>query len=308
MPVEHKEDHNHNHSHHHHVSNYNALFFAGILLNLSFVIIEFIAGFGSDSLALISDASHNLGDVGSLILAWGAFWLSNRKASSRFTFGFKKSSIISALINGLTLSVLTGALLLQAFQRLLNPTPVQTELMIWVAAIGILVNAFTAFLFSKDAHKDLNLKGAFWHMLADALVSAGVVAAGVLIHFTGVNWIDPAVSLVICAVILWGSWGLLKESLKLVMNAVPSHIDPLKVKQSISEIPSVVEVHDLHIWAMSSNDVALSAHVVIKQADPENRVIQAITQTMNQKYHIHHSTVQIEVGNQYHCDLKTDGA
>ncbi len=303
---EHHHDHSHDH-HHHGPKNYNSIFFFGIILNFSFVIVEFLFGFFSNSLALMADAGHNLSDVAGLILAWGAFWLAKRKPSTRFTFGLRKSSILSALFNAILLLVAIGIIIWEAIHRFFIPTEVQSTTMIIVATIGIVINAGTAMLFMKDRDHDINIKGAYLHMMADALISLGVVLAGFAIKFTGYQWIDPVTTLIICAIIIVGTWGLLKDSIIMSMDAVPENIDPEKIRQYFEKLPGVEEVHDLHIWAMSTTENALTVHLVVKENINQNKLLKTINHELVDHQKIHHPTIQIEqFDNEFVCSFKAD--
>ncbi|MGN6356064.1 MAG: cation diffusion facilitator family transporter, partial [Novosphingobium sp.] len=254
--------HHHHHHHHDHPSTkggHGTAFAVAVSLNLAFVMIETAAGFYSGSLALLADAGHNLGDVLSLLLAWGASVLAARPPSARFTYGLKSSSIIAAMANAALLWVALGAILIETIRRFADPAPVQGLTMTVVAAAGILVNGLSAVLFAKGSKHDLNLRAAFQHLIADAAVSAGVVLAGLAILATGLQWIDPVTSLVITAVIGIGSWGLLRDSVKLGLLGVPDGIDEAKVRAFLADQPGVTAVHDLHIWPMSTTETALTA-------------------------------------------------
>jgi cobalt-zinc-cadmium efflux system protein len=303
--------HDHNHDHHHgreqtSKRNYNWIFFIGIGLNLGFVIVEYAAGFWAQSLALMSDASHNLSDVASLFLAWGALWLARSRPNPKYTFGLKRASILAALVNSLALSAVIGVLMWEAFGRFWQPAAVQADLMILVAALGVLINAATAVMLMQNKSKDINIQSAFLHMVADALISLGVVVSGIVIKFTDWVWLDPLSSLLVCAFILAGSWSLLKQALKLSMDAVPAHIDALAVKKALTQVSGVVSVHDLHIWSMSSSEVAMTAHLVVPHLKDSNDLLSLVQKQM-QQFHIHHVTVQFEVGEQFACPLKSDG-
>ncbi len=261
--------HNHNHSHHDHSHgepmNYNTAFGFGIALNMAFVVIEFGYGYVSHSLALMADAGHNLSDVLGLALAWGAFYLAKKRPSQKFTYGYKSSSILAALANAVLLLVAIGGIIWEAVHRFNEPTHVEANTVMIVAAIGILINGATALLFTSGRHKDLNLKGAYLHMVADAAVSAGVVVAGFIIGKTGFVWIDPVVSLIICAIIIWGTWCLLKDSVKLALNAVPESINSKEIYDYFRLLSGVSQVHDLHIWGMSTTENALTVHLICQK-------------------------------------------
>jgi cobalt-zinc-cadmium efflux system protein len=262
----------HDHSHHQHhdhapkLDHLNTAFIAGIALNSAFVIIEVIAGLATHSLSLLTDAGHNLSDVAGLALALLAFKLTEVDATNKYTYGYKRSTIIVSFFNALVLFVAVGFIGYEAIMRFMNPEKINGGIMAWVAFIGIGINAFTAWLFVKNKDKDLNVKGAYLHMAIDAVVSFGVVISGIIIYFTNLYWIDSVVSLIIAIVILKGTWNLLKDSLRLEMDGVPKEIDLNKIKAELLKGKGVLDVHHMHVWALSTTDNALTAHLVI---DPE---------------------------------------
>ncbi|KAA6345498.1 Cadmium cobalt and zinc/H(+)-K(+) antiporter [termite gut metagenome] len=267
--------------HHHHEQNVNAhslnkAFTIGIVLNLVFVFTEFGAGFWFDSLALLSDAGHNLSDVVSLILTFLAFRLEKVKANNRYTYGYKKSTILVSLLNAVILLVAVGGILVESIDKLQHPQEVSGTSIAWVAGIGVLINGFTAFLFLKDKEKDLNIKGAYLHMAADALVSIGVLAAGIVIHYTGWYMIDPIIGIVIVVVILISTWNLLHDSIRLSLDGVPVGMDREKVMKLLMKTAGVKDVHHLHIWAISTTEIALTTHIVVddmnKMEDVKHRI------------------------------------
>jgi cobalt-zinc-cadmium efflux system protein len=283
-------------------------FVPGILLNLGFVGIEATAGLIGGSLALLADAGHNLSDVLGLVLAWVAVRLARRKPDGRRTYGYHRASILAALANAMLLLVATGAIALESIQRLREPEPVQTGLMLWVAAAGILVNAGTALLFARGREQDVNRRGAFLHMAADAGVSAGVVLGALVIGATGWNWVDPALGLLIGAVILVGTWGLLRESVDLAMDAVPRGVDAKAVEAFLAAQPGVAEVHDLHIWPLSTTETALTAHLVRPGAGPDDAFLAAVGHALAHRFGIRHATLQVEQGDPAHpCVLAPAG-
>jgi cobalt-zinc-cadmium efflux system protein len=269
-------------------------FAIGVALNSVFVLVE--AGFGiwSGSMALVADAGHNLSDVLSLLIAWGAAYMSALPARGRFTYGYKSSSILAALANAALLLVALGAILLETVDRLFSPAPVEGWTMIAVAGVGIVVNGGTALLFAGGRKHDINIRGAFLHMAADALVSVGVVAAGAVILFTGAFWIDPVTSLAIVAVIAWGTWGLLKDSVKMALHAVPDPIDDGAVRAFLSGLPGVAAVHDLHIWPMSTTETALTAHLVMPQSQRGDAFLHDLSHELAHRFGNGHVTVQVE--------------
>lgn len=284
------------HGHSHAPANFGPAFAIGVVLNLAFVAVEAVAGFLSGSMALLADAGHNLSDVLSLALAWGASVLARRPPAGRFTYGFKSSTILAALANAGLLLVAIGAIAFETLDRMGEPPAVEGRTMMIVAGIGILINAGTALLFVRGRKHDINIRGAFLHMAADALVSLGVVIAGGAILLTGALWIDPVTSLVIVLVIAWGTWGLLKDSVKLALNAVPGHIDETAVRAHLSALPGVVAVHDLHIWAMSTTEAALTAHLVIPEGHPGDAFLKELAHDLAHDHGIAHATVQVETG------------
>lgn len=298
------------HGHHGHgPPNYNRAFIIGISLNIAFVIVEGLFSFLNNSLALLADAGHNLSDVLGLLLAFGASWLSRRRPTKRYTYGLRRSSILAGLLNASFLLVAMSAIAIEAIRRFSHPAPVSGNTVIGVALVGILINGVTAVMFMSGKEQDLNIKGAFLHMTADALVSAGVALAGIAIVTTGWLWFDPVVSLIIVAVILVGTWNLLRESVNLALDAVPEGIDPLAVRTYLSELSRVVEVHDLHIWAMSTTETALTAHLVMLTGNPGDAFLSRIAMELHDKFGIEHTTIQVETGNflreceqKYCCD------
>jgi len=287
------------HSHAHHVHghgslNYGRAFAIGITVNLVYVAGEAVAGVLSGSLALLADASHNLGDVLSLSLSWGAAILSRRQPSSRFTYGLRSTSILAALANAMILLVVTGGIAWEAIRRLNHPAPVASGIVIAVAAVGIFVNGGTALLFASGK-SDLNVKSAFLHMAADAVVTAGVVAAGIVIWLTHWDWLDPAVSLVVSVVIIVGTWGLLKSAIGLALAAVPEGVDAAAVRSHLLALPGVTGLHDLHIWGMSTTETALTCHLVMPAGHPGDAVLTGVAQELHHRFGIQHATIQIEL-------------
>lgn len=289
--------HDHSHAGHHHApANYNLAFVVGLILNGGFVLTEFIFGLQAHSVALIADAGHNLSDVLGLVLAWIASLLLHRQPSARYTYGWRKFSILAAFLNSIFLLVATGAIIWEAVQRLINPGEVQGSIVIGVAAIGVVINTATALMFLSGSKGDLNIKAAFQHMAADALVSVGVVLAGIGILVTKWLWLDPAISLVISGLIILGTWGLLKDSFHLAIDGVPSNIDERAVRNYLCECAGVTQVHDLHIWSMSTVETALTAHLVIPDGHPGDGFLADVCQELRYRFQIRHATIQIEVG------------
>lgn len=267
--MSHGHDHSHHHHHHDHapkLDHLNSAFIVGIVLNSAFVVIEVVAGLIIHSLSLLTDAGHNLGDVASLALALLAFKLSKVNPTREYTYGYKRSTIIVSFFNALILFITVGVIGYEAVRRFMHPQAIAGGTMAWVAGIGILVNAVTAWLFVKDKDKDLNVKGAYLHMAVDAIVAFGVVISGIVIYFTHLYWIDAAVSLIIALVILRGTWGLLRDSLRLEMDGVPKEMDLEKIRTELMKGKGVLGVHHVHVWALSTTDNALTAHLVIDPA------------------------------------------
>jgi cobalt-zinc-cadmium efflux system protein len=267
---------------------------AGVGLNTLFVIIEFAAGFWAGSLALVADAGHNAGDVVGLLLAWGASQLARRPPSRRYTWGFRRTTIYAALANAVLLLTACGAIVWEAWHRLQSPEPVAGPVMIAVAAVGVAINTLTALLFMRGRERDANLRGAFLHMAADAAVSAGVVVAGIAIMATGWTWIDPLVSIAITLAIVVGTWDLFRESIDLALDAVPRGVDPDAIKEALAAISGVVEVHDLHVWAASTSEVSLTAHLVVPDKDSHESALAAATDLLRDRFRIAHTTIQLE--------------
>lgn len=307
------ENHAHQGGHHHdhgiaaRDATSNRRFALAVALNLAFVALETGAGLHADSLALLADAGHNLGDVLALLMAWGAAALARLGPTKRHTFGYRSSTILAALANAALLAAACGAISLEAVKRLIDPGEIRAPLVIAVAAAGVVLNALTAWLFFSGRRHDLNLRGAFLHMAADALVSLAVVAAGLVMLWTGATWIDPAASLLVVAVIVVGTWRLARDSLDLALHAVPPGIDPEDVRIWLVGRPGVTEVHDLHIWGMSTVDSALSAHLVMPAGTPGDSFLTELCAELERKFRIGHATLQIESGDPaYPCRLRPD--
>jgi cobalt-zinc-cadmium efflux system protein len=283
-----------------------AAFLIGIGLNTAFVIVEAVFGFLTNSVALIADAGHNLSDVLGLVVAWVGGALARRSPSARYTYGLKGAPILAALFNAVALLIAVGAIAWEAAHRLFAPTPVAETTVMIVAGIGVVINTITALLFMSGRKGDINIRGAFLHMAADAAVSAGVVVAAVVIVLTGWLWLDPAISLAIVVVIVWGTWGLLRESLALSLSAVPSGIDPDQVRGYLTALPGVAGVHDLHIWAMSTTETALTAHIVMPRGHPGDATLAGFAHELTHRFGIGHATIQIEMGNAGVCALEPD--
>ncbi len=276
----------------------------GAILNTAFVVGEAIYGVIGHSLALLADAGHNLGDVLALLVAWTASRLVKAQPSARYTYGLRSTSMLAALFNAVVLLLITGAVAAEAVRRLLQPEPVGGALVMAVAAVGILVNGTTAAMFASGRKGDLNIRGAFQHMLADALVAAGVVAAGGIILLTGWARIDPIASLIVSGIIVWGTWGLLKDSVNMVLHAVPAGIEPGAVRTYLEQRPGVEELHDLHIWPMSTTETALTAHLVMPAGHPGDGALNEICRDLRARFGIGHATIQIEVSAEADCALQ----
>ncbi len=293
----------HGHSHSHVPKDFGFAFALGTALNIGFVVVEVIAGFLANSMALVADAGHNFGDVLGLLMAWGASALAKRRPTPRFTYGFGSSTILAALANAVLLLVAVGAIVLEAIQRLIEPAPVAAGMMIVVAAIGIVINGFTAWLFFSGSERDVNIRGAYLHMMADAGVSLGVVIAGVAVMLTAWNWVDPVVSLIIAVVIVWSTWGLLQDSIRLAMQGVPVTIDVARVETRLMALPGVASIHDLHIWPMSTTETALTCHLVMPEGHPGDAFIETATKMLHDEFEIRHATFQFEVSADAPCGL-----
>jgi len=286
--------HNHSHGHNHsHTNNYNKAFAIGIGLNIVFVVVEVFYGLIANSSALLADAGHNASDVLGLVFAWFAIWMSSKKPTKRFTYGFKKTTILISVLNAFLLFGAVIAIGWDAVGKFKNPEPIAGTQVMIVAGIGVFINTITALMFLKGQKDDLNIKGAFLHMAADAGVSLGVVVSGLLIVKTGLQWIDPVMSFIIILVILWGTLKLFTESIRLALDAVPSNIKFEKVKSAIIGTTEVIDLHDLHIWAMSTNENALSVHVLTSTQDTD-KLISDLQSKLAKQFNIKHVTVQLE--------------
>jgi cobalt-zinc-cadmium efflux system protein len=290
------EEHNHSHA----PKNFDRAFAIGIALNFGFVVIEAIYGFLSNSLALLADAGHNLSDVLALLLAWGASVWVRRTPTERRTYGFRRSSILVALFNAIILLVAVGGIAWEAVLRFMHPEPVASGTVMLVAGVGIFINSFTAWLFVSGKKQDVNIRGAYLHMAADAAISFGVVVAAVVIYFTDWLWLDPVASILIAIIITLGTWELLRESLDLALDAVPKNIHPADVEAYLSSLPGVAAVHDLHIWSVSTTEVALTVHLVKPDAVIDDVLLSQINTELRDKFGIAHTTVQLEQGSNAH--------
>lgn len=304
---EHDDEH-HDHGgvgHTHAPKNFGMAFAIGTTLNFAFVVAEVVFGIFAHSLSLVADAGHNLGDVLGLLLAWGATVLSRRAPTQRHTYGLRSSSILAALFNAILLLVSVGAIAWEAIRRFNNPTEVAGKTVIWVSALGIAINLATALMFMSGRKGDLNIRGAFMHMAADAAISAGVVVAGFAILATGYHWIDPVTSLLISVIIIWGTWGLLRDSVNFALQAVPKNIDLPEVKAYLATLPEVIAVHDLHVWPMSTTETALTAHLVRSVDRCDTSLLERACKELHDRFEIGHATIQFETAD-HECELAPD--
>jgi cobalt-zinc-cadmium efflux system protein len=310
--MSHDEGHRHDHEHGRHEgghahapASFGRAFALGVALNLGFVVVEAVYGILSHSVALLSDAGHNASDVLALLVAWLASELVKRPPTARFTYGLRGSSILAALFNAVFLLLTVGAISWEAIRRLGAPEPVAGKTIMIVAAVGILVNGLTAWMFA-GGRSDINLRGAFVHMASDALVAAGVVVTGFVIMATGWLWLDPVVSLVINAVVVWATWGLLRDALGMSMAAAPSDIDPAKVRSFLAGRPGVESVHDLHIWPLSTTEIALTCHLMMPGGHPGDAFLRQLAEDLAKRFRIAHTTTQIEIDPDAACALAPD--
>lgn len=292
--------HHHEHDHHHHQTDFkdvSRLFFVGIALNSAFVIVEFVAGLFSNSLALISDAGHNLSDVASLALALGAFKLIAVRATKKFTYGYRKASILISLLNAIILLIAVGSIGYESVFRFISPQVVQSNTIIWVAAVGIVINTLSALLFFGNKEDDLNIKGAYLHLMVDALVSVGVVVSGAIILYTDWYWVDPLISLVIMVVIVAGMWNLLRDSLSLSLDAVPKNINLETIRNTALKLTGIKDIHHIHVWAISTAENALTAHLVLNDSISHEEISELKSKFKHELEHlgIQHATLETEV-------------
>lgn len=303
----HNHSHSDNHSHAHASASYSTAFIMGLILNIAFVIIELWYGYRAQSLALTSDAVHNLTDVFGLLIAWAGIWFTTRSPSKKHTYGFGRGSILTSLINSVLIFVAAGGIFVEALHRFKAPASVMGSTVMWVAVVGILINGVTALLFMQGRKKDINIRGAFVHMAVDAGVSLGVVVAGFLITFTSFVWIDPVVSIIIAAIIIFSTWSLMRESLNLSLDAVPESINRDEVKKYLESLTGVVAVHDLHIWAISTKETGLTAHLIHSDTSITDAVIESATNELHERFHIGHTTLQVEMDKSGRlCKLEPD--
>jgi cobalt-zinc-cadmium efflux system protein len=302
-----RDHYDHGHGHSHAPASFGKAFAVGIALNASFVMLEVGYGLFAHSLALVADAGHNLSDVFGLLLAWGATVWARRMPTPRHTYGWRRSSVLAALANAIFLLISVGIIAWEAVRRLKEPAPVEAHTIIWVSLAGIAVNGITALMFMAGRKGDLNVRAAFLHMTADAIISAGVVVAGVAIVFTGWLWLDPVVSLILVGVIVVGTWGLLRDSFNLSLDAVPSGIELAAVRDYLSGLPGTVDVHHIHIWGLSTSDVALTAHVVLSPKAAKGELLRTINSQLAERFGIKHATIQFESADEPGCGNKECG-
>lgn len=281
------------HDHDHGTQRWGKAFGVGIALNVSFVGVEIFYGLAANSSALLADAGHNASDVLSLVFAWAAIWIAGKKPSGKYTYGLRRTTILVSILNALLIVAAAGVISWDAIKKFQQPAEVAGMTIVLVAGIGVVINTITALMFMKGQKEDLNIKGAFLHMAADAIVSLGVVIAGLLIRYTGANWVDPLISLVIVGVILYGTWGLFRDSINLALDAVPKDIDLGEVRRFLESRKEVRAVHDLHIWGMSTTEVALTAHLVLS-AGADNHFLSSVRSELRQRFRIEHTTLQLE--------------
>jgi cobalt-zinc-cadmium efflux system protein len=309
MPHDH-DHHAHDHHDHHAVpSDPNRAFALGVVLNVAFVVIGVVAGIAAHSTALLADAAHNLGDVLGLAMAWGATVLAQRARTTRRTYGLKRSTIVAALVNAMVILFAIGGVSWEAVQRLAEPRPVEGGIVAAVAAVGVAINGIAAMLFAKGRDRDLNMRGAFMHLVADAIVSAGVVISGLVVWQTGWSWIDPIASLAVSVVILIGTLRLLREATDLLLDAVPPHVDPEAVSTYLTTVSDVCDVHDLHIWSMSTTEIAMTAHLVVRWPTWSPAQLREVAREIEHRFGIGHVTIQLEPDDQLgECRHAVDGA
>jgi cobalt-zinc-cadmium efflux system protein len=305
----HKHDHGHSHGHHHHHApkDMGRAFAIGVGLNTAFVAVEVAAGFWAGSMALLADAGHNLSDVLALLLAWGATILAKRAPTGRRTYGLRKGTILASLANAVFLLLAIGAIVSESVQRLSAPHTVATNTVMLTAALGVAINTATALLFMRGAKGDINVRGAFLHMAGDAAVSVAVVIGAGVIALTGLQWIDPALSLAIAVFIVFGTWGLLRDSVNLALDGVPREIDAAEVRAWLAALPGVQEIHDLHIWAMSTTETALTAHVIRPANDDGDSFLHDACEGLAHRFNIGHATLQVETDADNACRLAPAG-
>ena len=301
------DHHGHHHGHHHpEPQSFNGAFACAVLFNFIFVLLEVFYATRAHSMGLFADAAHNLGDIFSLLLAWGANFLLLRQTKQNYSYGYKKATILAALLNACILMASSALIAYESLYKLFHISSVNGSVIMTVAAVGIFINGGTALLFMRHAHDDLNIKGAFLHLAYDALIACGIVVSGILIHYTGYMWIDPAVGLLVVCSILFGTWALLRDSINLILDATPHHIDFLQVKDFLAELPNVVAVHDLHIWGLSTKETAMTAHLVLATQGETQIDYQMINHELKKRFKIDHPTIQVEMQNSDFVCVRTE--
>lgn len=305
MGHHHHHDHSHGHGHHHHPQSFTMAFALAVGLNLAFTIIEAIYALIANSMSLLADAGHNLADVLGLVFAWAAMWLLSKKATEKYSYGFKRTSILAALTNALILIATTIVIAIESIHKLLEPSIINEKIIIIVALIGIFINGGTAILFSKG-HDDLNIKAAFLHLAYDALISLGVVITGVIIYYSHWLWLDPLVGLAIAVMILFGTWSILRQSVDLILDAVPQNIDRHAVEAYLLQHTNISAVHDLHIWGLSTQEIAMTAHLIVPNNDLNDHQMQQIHADLAKQFQIKHATLQTEQSAEAEC-VRSDG-
>jgi len=289
------------------MNHYHRAFAVGVILNAAFVVVEASYGVMVNSLALIADAGHNLSDIIALLLAWGAHFLSSAKSTKYRTYGFRRATILASLVSAILLLLALGGIAWESFGRFSNPQPTEGVTVMVVAGIGVAVNTVTALLFLSGQQHDLNIRGAYLHMAADAVVSLGVVLAGVVIFYTNLLWVDPVISLMIVVMVLAATWHLLRDSFNLSLDAVPSDIDVTEVKTYLMALPQVVQIHDLHVWALSTHETACTVHLMVKKKEIDSVFLNQIQHDLHHHFKIHHTTIQVEYAHsEHHCMLNRD--
>ncbi len=304
---QHQHQHGHGHHHHHHGNPGTTSTSAFVLASLGYAVIigmQGVYGWLANSTALLADAGHNLSDMLGLLLAWGAVWLSKKRPSTAYTFGLRSSSILASLANAVLLLLASGAIVWEAIQRLRHPMPVTGTLVFAVAITGMIINSFSAWLFMKGSKHDLNLRGAFLHMISDAAISAAVAIGGLVVWATGWHWLDPTLAIIVVLVIIYGSWGLLRDAIRLSLNAVPANIDTQRIETYLASLPGVESVHDLHVWGLSTTESSMTVHLVTPNGHPGDDFLDQVVHTLNHDHGVHHATIQIDLGTSTHsCAL-----
>lgn len=308
MHHHHHHDHDHGHSHaHHHAASFNNAFAIAVTITLLYTGTEFVYGFIANSMSLLADAAHNLGDVLGLVLSWIANWLLSKPARKRYSYGFKRTTIIAALANAFILIATSALIAYESVYKLIHLRDVNENIVIVIGVLGIVVNIGCSLLFMRGAKSDLNIRSAFWHLLADGMILVGVVISAIIISYTGWLWVDPVVGLIIVAIVLYGTWGLMRDSVHLILDGIPHYIDHMGVKSYLHSIPGVAAVHDLHIWGLSTREVALTAHLVMPKHALSDSDHQRINHELHEKFNINHITLQVEAGSEEHPCRRSDG-